>query len=386
MIRRKNIDFKKSFNLKRHIKYFDVFLFAMVIFISLFGILMISSATSNFEDGKKYIITQILSLIIGLIFMFIIIYIDYRNIGRAYKIIYIFNFLLLAGVILLGTGKEQWGAQRWIRIGGIGIQPSEIAKIGFIITFAKFLELVKDNLNKIKYLFSALCFVGVPIILVMIQPDLGTALSFIFITITMIYICGIDYKYILGGFLSCIIVIPIAWQYILKAYQKNRILVFLNPDSDPTGGGYHVLQSKISVGSGQFFGTGLFKGTHAQNFLPEKHTDFIFALVGEELGFMGSMILVLLFLIIVLRCISIAKSAKDNLGSYICVGVASMLMFQTFVNIGMCIGIMPVTGIPLPFISYGGSSLVTNFVAMGLVLNVGLRHKPINFYKGSIND
>ncbi|MBY6951413.1 rod shape-determining protein RodA [Clostridium botulinum] len=386
MIRRKNVNLNKSFNLKRHIKYFDVFLFIVIILISILGIVMISSATSNFENSRKYIITQILSLVIGLVFMFITIYIDYRNIGRAYKIIYIFNFLLLAGVILLGTGKDQWGAQRWIRIGGIGIQPSEIAKIGFIITFAKFLELIKDDLNKIKYLLAAFCYIGVPIILVMIQPDLGTALSFVFISIAMIYICGIDYKYILGGFLACIVIIPIAWQYVLKAYQKNRILIFINPDSDPMGGGYHVLQSKIAVGSGEFFGTGLFKGSHAQNFLPEKHTDFIFALIGEELGFIGSIIVVLLLLIIVLRCISIAKSAKDNLGCYICVGVASMIIFQTFINIGMCIGIMPVTGIPLPFISYGGSSLITNFVAMGLVLNVGLRHKPINFYKGSINN
>lgn len=135
---------------------------------------------------------------------------------------------------------------------GIGIQPSEIAKIGFIITFAKFLELIKDDLNKIKYLLAAFCYIGVPIILVMIQPDLGTALSFVFISIAMIYICGIDYKYILGGFLACIVIIPIAWQYVLKAYQKNRILIFINPDSDPMGGGYHVLQSKIAVGSGEF--------------------------------------------------------------------------------------------------------------------------------------
>jgi rod shape determining protein RodA len=360
-------------------RYFDVFLFILVILISICGIIMISSATSDFTNSRKYIITQTFSIVIGLVFMLITICIDYRNIGRNYKIIYVFNFLLLAAVILLGTGKNQWGAQRWIRLGPLSFQPSEIAKIGFIITFAKFLELIKDNLNKIKYLLAAFCYIGVPIALVMIQPDLGTALAFVFISIAMLYSCNINYSYILSGILSCAILIPLAWQYLLKSYQKSRILIFINPNLDPMGAGYHVIQSRMSIGSGGLFGTGLFRGSHSQNFLPERHTDFIFGVIGEELGFIGGIVVLLLLLVIVLRCILIAKSAKDHFGCYICVGVASMLIFQIFVNVGMCIGIMPVTGIPLPFISYGGSSLITNFIAIGLVLNVRLRHKPINF-------
>lgn len=379
MIIKNSINFKNFFNLKKHIKYFDIFLFTLIILISICGVIIISSATYNFTNSGKYIITQIFSIVIGLFFMFITLCIDYRNIGRNYKIIYIINFLLLAAVILLGTGKDQWGAQRWIRIGGIGIQPSEIAKIAFIITFAKFLELIRDNLNQIKYLLAALCYIGVPIALVMLQPDLGTALTFVFISISMLYICNIDYRYIISGILSCVILIPFAWQYLLKAYQKDRILIFINPNLDPMGSGYHVLQSKVSIGSGGLFGTGLFKGSYSQNFLPEKHTDFIFGVIGEELGFIGSLLILLLLLAIISRCILIAKSAKDYFGCYICVGVASMLIFQVFVNIGMCIGIMPVTGLPLPFISYGGSSIITNFIAIGLVLNVGLRHKTIIF-------
>jgi len=379
IILNKYFELKKSFDLKKYMKNFDIFLFILVILVSICGIVMISSATSNFTNSRRYITTQSLSIIIGLVLMFITICIDYRNIGRAYKFIYVFNFLLLAAVSLFGTGKEQWGAQRWIQIGSIGIQPSEIVKIGFIITLAKFLDLIKDNVNQVKYLLATLAYIGVPIVLVMAQPDLGTALAFVFISIAMLYICGIDYRYILAGVLSCAIFIPLAWQYLLKEYQKNRLLVFINPDLDPMGAGYHVLQSKISVGSGGLFGKGLFKGAYAQNFVPEKHTDFIFTIIAEELGFIGSAIILLLLLVIVLRCISIAKSAKDYFGSYVCVGVASMIIFQIFVNIGMCIGIMPVTGIPLPFISYGGSSLITNFIAIGLVLNVRLRHKVITF-------
>jgi rod shape determining protein RodA len=371
--------FKKYLDFKRHVKYFDIFLFALVILISLFGIIMISSATSNFANRNNFIITQFLSLIIGLFLMFITIYIDYNDIGRAYKIIYVFSLLLLVGVFFLGTGQDQWGAQRWIRIGGIGIQPSEIVKIGFILAFAKYLELIKDNINKLSYLLSVMIFVGLPTVLVMRQPDLGTALAFVFISLVMLFICGISYKYVLGGLFSLVILIPIAWHHLLKPYQQNRLLVFLNPDTDPLGSGFHVLQSKLSIGSGSLFGRGLFNGTYTRGFLPEKHTDFIFSVIGEELGFVGSIAVLILLLVIVYRCFTLAKTAKDNLGSFICVGVASMLLFQIFQNIGMTVGVMPVTGIPLPFVSYGGSSLITNFIAIGLVLNVRMRNKSLIF-------
>ena len=200
------------------------------------------------------------------------------------------------------------------------------------------------------------------------------------IFIGMIFVCGIHYKYILAALASLMAFAPVAWLFILDDYQKKRFLVFFNPESDKLGAGYHVFQSKIAVGSGQVFGKGLFKGIQTQRgFLPEKHTDFIFSVIGEELGIIGSTLVIVLLLAIIWRCIAVAQNAKDDFGAYVCVGVASMLIFHTFENIGMCIGLTPVTGIPLPFISYGGSSLLTNLLAIGLVINVRMRRRTINF-------
>lgn len=365
---------------KNYLRYIDYVLLINVILTIIFGIIMIYSATYSYPNSSKYIITQILSAIIGFILIFFITLVDYRYFGQAYKIIYILNILILASVFLLGTGKAQWGGQRWIRIGGFGIQPSEVAKIGFIISLAKYLDIIKEKINEIKYLAYLLAYVMVPVILVMMQPDLGTALSFFFIFVVMVYMCNINYKYIISAFLAAIVALPIAWNFLLKPYQKARILVFLNPGSDPLNSGYHVIQSQTAIGSGGLSGNGLFSGFQTQlDYLPEKHTDFIFSVIGEEMGFLGCIVVILLLLLIIYRCIIIAKNTRDTFGSFICIGVASMLLFQTTQNIGMCIGLAPVTGIPLPFISYGGSSLITNLVGIGLVLAVDFRRKYVFF-------
>lgn len=371
----------KKFGLpQNYFKYIDSVLLITTILTIIFGIIIIYSATHSYPNSSKYIIMQIFSAVTGFILIFLITLVDYRYFCQAYKIIYIFNVLALAAVFLLGTGTDGWGAQRWIRIGGFGIQPSEAVKIGFIITLAKYLDLIKENINRVKYLCYLLAYVMVPVILVMKQPDLGTALSFLFIFVVMVYTCNINYKYIIGAFLSVIVTFPIAWYFLLKPYQKARISVFLNPDLDSLNSGYHVIQSKIAVGSGGFLGSGLFKGVQTQlEYLPEKHTDFIFSVIGEELGFLGSIVVILLLLLIIYRCIIIAKATKNTLGSLICVGVASMLLFQTMQNISMCIGLAPVTGIPLPFISYGGSSLITNLMGIGFVLSIDLRRKYMHF-------
>jgi rod shape determining protein RodA len=357
-------------------RYFDYVLLFLTLAVVLFGIVMIYSATYSYPNTARYIVTQSAAMVLGVALAFLITLIDYRNIGQAYKIIYVFNIAALCAVFIFGTGKDQWGGQRWIRFGSIGIQPSEIVKIGFIITLAKYLSLIKENLNEIKSLLGLLLFIIFPVVLVARQPDLGTALSFVFIFAVMIYICGLHYKYILGGLLSAAALIPVAWTFFLKPYQKSRLLVFLTPYSDPLNTGYHIIQSKTAVGAGHISGRGLFGGFQTQfGHLPEKHTDFIFAVIAEELGFIGSVSIIILLGLLIYRCISIARAAKDDFGSLMCVGISSMFIFQALQNIAMCVGLAPITGIPLPFVSYGGSSLVTNFIGIGLILNVHLRHR-----------
>ena len=294
------------------------------------------------------------------------------------RIIYAINIILLIAILVIG--KEIKSSKSWIIIGPMRFQPSEIVKIGFILTFAKQLERKGDIINSIKGLIQLMLYL-LPILgLILLQPDFGTGLVFIFFSFFMLYAAGLNYKFILGVGTIGIISVPALWLYYLKPYQKHRILVFFNPELDPLGSGYHVIQSKIAVGSGQFLGKGLFKGTQNNlGFIPERHTDFIFSIIGEELGLLGSMIIILLFLWLIMRCMYIAKISKDNYGKYITVGVMSMFLFHVLENIGMTIGIMPVTGIPLPFISYGGSSLLTNMIAIGLVLNVGMRRQVIRF-------
>jgi len=363
---------------KKQLKNLDFVIFITLITIILLGIVIIGSATHIFDGGSlRFIKTQIIAFVIGLIAMFFIIMVDYNEIGKYYKLIYIINIIMLFAVLAIGVTKK--GAQSWITIGGFGFQPSEFAKIAVIITLAKHLEDKEGKLNTIRDIIPILIHIGIPIILILLQPDLGTALVFIVILIGMLFAAGLNTKFIYGGMGAGLAFIPIAWNF-LKDYQKKRILVFLNPNLDPLGSGYNVIQSKIAVGSGQFFGKGLFQGTQNKlNFIPEKHTDFIFSVLGEELGFIGTVSLLILYLILITRSLRIARLAKDSFGSLIVVGVISMIVFQIFENMGMAIGIMPVTGIPLPFMSYGGTSLIAYMMGIGLVLNVGMRRQKINF-------
>lgn len=222
-------------------------------------------------------------------------------------------------------------------------------------------------------------YVGVPFLLVMKQPDLGTSLVFMAIFFGMIFVCGVNLRLLGGIFGVGLACMPILWHF-LKDYQKMRIMVFMDPNVDPLGSGYHIIQSKIAIGSGMLFGKGLFGGTQSQlNFLPENHTDFIFAVVGEELGFIGAAFLLLLYLVVLWRGIKIARDASDMFGRLLAVGITSMLAFHVLVNVGMTTGIMPVTGIPLPFMSYGVSSLTTNILSIAILLNIHMRKQKLLF-------
>lgn len=360
-------------------KNFDFFLLALVIMASIFGLILIYSATISSGNNLKTMVVQSGALVLGVAAIFIVATIDYEHLAGLWKYIYIVNIGLLVLVLVIGEGDVSWGGKSWIRFAGIGIQPAEIVKILFTVTFSAHLYTLKDNLNHPKNILLALVHLGVLVGLIHLQPDDGTAMVFIFMALGMLFSYGISYWYLVASLSALCISLPIVWNF-MAYHQKNRILVFLNPALDPQGEGYHVLQSKIAIGSGQIFGKGFLKGTQTQlNYLPTKHTDFIFAVLGEEFGLIGSTLLVILLIAIILRCLHSAAAARNELGASICVGVACMFIFQTFENIGMCMGLTPVTGIPLPFISYGGSALLTNLTAIGLVLSVTMRRKTINF-------
>ena len=271
------------------------------------------------------------------------------------------------------------GAQRWIQIGSLSFQPSEFSKVFLIICLATFMDKRIEWLEEFKDYLPVFGYIFVPWLLVMRQPDLGTSLTFIAILIGMIFVSGFKYKWFFRLGIAFIALLPAFWM-VLKDYQKNRIRVFLSPELDPFGSGYHVIQSKIAIGSGGLFGKGWLAGTQSQlNFLPENHTDFIFAVAGEEFGFVGAALIILLYLIIIWRGIAIALDADDNFGTLLAVGVTSMFMFHVMVNIGMTAGIMPVTGVPLPFLSYGVSSLTTNLMLVALLLNIKVRKQNLQF-------
>ncbi len=347
----------------------DNFLFWLTLVTAVFGIVMIYSATRSLNTNSNVII-QTGAFLIGVAMMVIISRIDYHIFGHIALPIFGVCIALLALVLFVGS-TGNWGARSWIRLGPIGIQPSEICKIGFAITFAKHLSMVKHQLDRPVTIILLLAHVGVLLGLIMLQPDAGSAMVFCFMFAVVLFAAGISFKYIIPAVLGFAAFVPLAYMFLLSDYQKHRIQVFFNPDMDRLGSGYNVIQSKIAVGSGQLFGKGFLKGTQNQfGFLPTKHTDFIFSVISEELGFIGALLVILLLFLIIARCIKASQEANDSFGKYLCLGIAAMLIFHTFENIGMCIGLMPVTGIPLPFISYGGTSLLTNMIAVGIVLSV----------------
>ncbi len=363
-----------------NIKKFDKILMLLFVAAVTIGLVFIYSATRSMDGNMKFVIVQGVGILIGIILMYVITCIDYEDLSSLWKFFTGLSLFLLILVLIIGIGGESTGTKGWIRFGSIGIQPAEIVKVCFILTLAKHLDTIKDDINYIKNVFLLLCHLAIPLCLILAQPDFGSAMVFVFIFIVMIFVANIDWRYILAGGITGVVVAVISWFFFFDSYQKNRIYALFNPESAAESYGYHVMQSKIAIGSGQVTGKGLFKGIQTQmGYLPEKHTDFIYSVIGEEGGIIMCMITVLVLMFLILRCIHIARKAKDELGSFICMGVAAMWLFHTFENVGMAIGIMPVTGIPLPFISYGGSSVMTNCMALGLVLNVYMRRKTLHF-------
>lgn len=362
------------------IKKVDFTLIVVVLSIIMFSLVTIGSAThvnNPSEERYWFVQRQGLFALANCMMVYFLLQFDYRMLKRYALYIYIFNLVMLVAVMLFG--QTALGAQRWIQLGPVSLQPSEFSKIIMIISLAAMLDQKVGKLNTFSDLLPVAAYVGVPFLLVMKQPDLGTSLVFIAILFGMVFVAGINMRLLLTIFGGGIAFLPIFW-YFLKDYQKMRIMVFLDPNVDPLGSGYHIIQSIIAIGSGMLFGKGLFEGTQSQlNFLPENHTDFIFAVVGEEMGFVGALVLLILYAVLLYRSMKIANDASDNFGLLLAVGITSMFTFHILVNVGMTAGIMPVTGIPLPLMSYGVSSLTTNMIAVAILLNIHMRRQKILF-------
>ncbi|MEW6066056.1 rod shape-determining protein RodA [Desulforamulus profundi] len=336
---------------------------------------------------STFVKKQIFFVILSLIILGFVLSVPYEDFRRHRKTIYILNILLLL-VVLSPLGHSAKGATRWINLGPFLLQPSEFAKIFIIITFADFLTRREGHLNTLKDLIPCFIHIGVPMLLILKQPDLGTSLVFIAIMFGMLFVAGANPKLVaglfVGGWASAV---GWVWAHFkfglwipLKDYQLDRLLVFIDPWKQWHGAGYHVVQSQIAIGSGGLEGKGIYNGSQNQlNFLPEQHTDFIFSVVGEEMGFIGVTALLLLFFILLYRGIRIASQARDLYGTLLATGVVAMLTFHILINVGMVSGIMPVTGVPLPLFSYGGSSMMTNMIAIGILLNVYMRRQKILF-------
>jgi rod shape determining protein RodA len=371
--------------MKRSVGKTDFVLIAILLLLISVGILCLMSVTHLFATGDiSSVRKQIIWAIISFAAMLVVSKIDYEILGNYSLNIYGLIIFLLIAVLFT---RPINGASSWFNIGFFSFQPSEIAKIVLIITLAKHIDRImskdEEGINNIKNLIMIFIHVGIPVFLIMRQPDFGTAMVIIVIVLSMIFLANIKYKYVtalvglgIAGLASLRYLVFNGYLSFLNSYQVDRIKVFFDPSLDLRGSGYNVAQAKLAIGSGQLAGMGLFKGTQTQlGNIPENSTDFIFSAIGEELGFIVCAIIVISFLFLFLRGIYIAKMSKDNMGSLIVIGVMAMLGVHVFINIGMNIGLVPVTGIPLPFISYGGSSLLTNMLGIGLVLGVYAKNK-----------
>lgn len=374
---------------KRFWKNLNIYIPILVLLLSIIGLIMISSAVeiNKNPENWNFIQKQLIAIIVGIVAIIIIQFYDYSLLKEYSDLIYIFTVGVL--VLLLLIASERGGGRSWISIGSINFQPSEIAKIIVIIMLANVMSEMKDELKNLTGILKSGFYAFIPFILIILQNDLGTALVILFIYVVMLYIAGGNKKIMLiifgGSFLFIILLLTSHFVFetplpLIKDYQLNRLIVFVNPDIDPQGAGYNILQSKIALGSGKLFGKGLFSGTQNQlNFLPEKHTDFIFSVIGEEFGFLGITLVLSLYLLLFWNMLKIAINARDDFGKLVVTGILALIFFHVLQNSGMTMGVMPITGIPLPFISYGGSAMLSNMIAIGIVININVRKKKITF-------
>lgn len=351
------------------------------ILIIVMGLIALYSASfDNVRVPQKIFYDQLICASVGLLIMYIIGKVDYRRFYDAAYIFYFLNIILLVYVLI--SGRHALGARRWIDIFGFSFQPSELTKLSLILVLGRYLSHRKPALSFDLFtraqilwhdLILPLILTGFLMALIFLQPDLGTSLLLFGMFLIMVFVSGIDYRNLIGFLVLCVGMMPFAWR-IIKPYQKDRLLVFLNPNIDPLGAGYTIIQSKIAIGSGQVFGKGWLAGTQNQlNFLPERHTDFIFSVIGEEWGLCGTLLLVSFYFALILNSLKIAEQVKDRFGVLVTIGIVSILMLQVIINIGMVMGLFPIVGLTLPFVSYGRTSFLLFIIMMGFLLNLSKR-------------
>lgn len=359
---------------RRLAQHFDWGLLGLTLLLGSMGIITLYSAvTAGAPTFQKVLyIKQVIWFGVGFALMIAAFLFDYKKLDQMSFFIYGFCVLLLVCVLLFGRYVS--GSRRWLMLGPFSIQPSELVKIGLIIGLARsYAKVANTGGVGFRELIVPVILTALPFILIVKQPDLGTALLLVMIAGSITLFVKIEKRTFICIIAAGMVTIPLVW-FFLKGYQKRRILTFLDPDRDPLGAGYHIIQSKIAIGSGMITGKGFLKGTqNTLSFLPEQHTDFIFSVLAEEWGFVGSVGLIILFLMLIIWGLNIAYGCRDTFGIALSFGVTAMIFWQVFINIGMVMGLMPVVGIPLPLISYGGSSVITIMIGLGLLMNVRMR-------------
>ena len=364
-------------------RHYDLTLMAACLVLVALGMVLIYSGTlSDRESGGQAwghpVARQFIFALLGSAMMVAASMLDYRLIGRFALFIYLGSLVLLLAVLIIGD--ETLGARRWITLGGFQAQPSEVAKLALIIMLGQYFAEHRESVRTARVFLSSLAIALLPAALVLMEPDLGSAIVIGIIWLGMALIAGVRLRHI--GVLSAgfLLALPFMFLGVITGYQKERLALFLNPESDPFGGGFNIIQSQIAIGSGRWFGKGVTHGLQTQNdFVNTQTTDYIFSVLGEELGFVGGLLLLALFTVVIFRALRASSIARDGLGELVAAGTAVMVLAQVFMNIGVNVGILPVTGITLPFISRGGSSLVVLLVGIGIIQSIRIRHRDIEF-------
>ncbi len=360
---------------RRLVEYFDWWMLSLTVVIATMGLIALYSAVhAGASTSQSALFTkQLIWYGASIFFMITVFLFNYKSYESWGHLLYFFCIVMLVAVLFFG--RYVGGSRRWLAFGIFSLQPSELVKMVVIIVLAKYYTRVSTTKGvNFKELITPVVLTAIPFALIVRQPDLGTAMVVALIAASITLYVKIERRTLICLFTGTMLTVPLVWHFLLKGYQKQRILTFLNPDRDPLGSGYHIIQSKIAVGSGMLMGKGFLKGTqNALDFLPEQHTDFIFTVLAEEWGFLGAVLVLLAFLLLIIRGLQIAQRSRDAFGKMLAVGVTAMIAWQVFINIGMVMGLLPVVGVTLPFISYGGSSILTMMIGVGLLLNVSMR-------------
>lgn len=364
---------------KKILRRFDWLLFFVTVALCGFGFVVLHSALTSMGLGIRAMRSQIIATAAGLIAVVLIQFLDIDYLKKLAAPVYVVICGLLLATLIMGFGEAQWGARSWLKVGPVIFQPSEFAKLGLMLSLAFLLEKFHNRINHITTILILAISMGFPVFMILRQPDFGTAAVLVFFIALMIFYAGIHWGYIVAALVLVIIAVPVFYSRLTEV-QQNRILNFLNPSRDSQGSNYQQQQGLIAIGSGQLSGKGYMQGTQTQyGFIPERETDYIFSVLVEEFGFLGGLLLLAGYLVILLRILRIARKTPSVFASTLCVGIAAMLFIHIFENAGMLMGLMPVTGIPLPFLSQGGTFQLLNLICIGLVLSIGTQRPPLDF-------